>query len=57
MPCGWEGNRRTALAMSHSLQMFIHALTAKEREISTPPTLRTEYSTPFPFYFSRRMQI
>jgi len=42
MPCGWEGNRRSgvALAMRHRLQWFIqlraHGL---DREMSTPPTL------------------
>ena len=41
-PCGWEGNRRSgvALAMRHRLQWFIqlraHGL---DREMSTPPTL------------------
>jgi len=42
MPCGWEGNRRSgvALAMRHRLQWFIH-LQARglDREMSTPPTL------------------
>ena len=42
MPCGWEGNRRSgvALAMRHRLQWFIqlraHGL---DREMSTPPML------------------
>ena len=42
MPCGWEGNRRSgvALAMCHGLKWFIslraHGL---DREMSTPPTL------------------
>jgi len=42
MPCGWEGNRRSgvALAMRHRLQWFIqlrvHGL---DSEMSTPPTL------------------
>ena len=29
MPCGWEGNRRSrvALAMRHRLQLFIHLRT------------------------------
>jgi len=42
MPCGWEGNRRSgvALAMRHRLQLFIqlraHGL---DREMSTPPML------------------
>ena len=42
MPCGWEGNRRSgvALAMRHGLKWFInlraHGL---DREMSTPPTL------------------
>jgi len=37
MLCGWEGNRRSgiALAMRHRL----YGLTAIEREMSTPPTL------------------
>ena len=42
MPCVWEGNRRSgvALAMPHRLNWFIqlqaHGL---DREMSTPPTL------------------
>jgi len=38
MTCGWEGNRRSrvALAMRHRLWSFIHGL---DREMSTPPTL------------------
>ena len=42
MPCGWEGNRRSgvALAMHHRLQWFIqlqaHSL---DWEMSTPHTL------------------
>ena len=42
MPCGWEGNRRSgvALAMRHRLQWFIqlraHCL---DKDMSTPPTL------------------
>ena len=42
MPCGWEGNRRSgvALAMRHRLQWFIqlraHGL---DKDMSTPPTL------------------
>ena len=43
MPCGWEGNRRSrvALAMRHRLQWFIHLRRAPGlgREMSTPPTL------------------
>ena len=42
MPCGWEGNRRSgiALAMRHSLQWFIHLRAhGLDREMSTPPTL------------------
>jgi len=48
MPCGWEGNRRSgvALAMRHRLQWFIqlraHGL---DREMSTPPTLLTRHDT------------
>jgi len=40
MAFGWEGNRRSgvALAMRHRLQWFIR-LTAYEREMSTPPKL------------------
>ena len=36
MPCGWEGNRRTgvALAMHHRLQWFIHLRAHEEREMS-----------------------
>ena len=42
MPCGWEGNRRSgvALAMHHRLQWFIHLrVHGLDSEISTPPTL------------------
>jgi len=42
MPCGWEGNRRSgvALAMRHRLQWFIHQRAhGLDREMSTPPTL------------------
>jgi len=42
MPCGWEGNRRSgvALAMLHRLQWFIHLRAhGLDREMSTPPTL------------------
>ena len=42
MPCSWEGNRRSgvALAMHHRLQWFIHLQAhGLDREMSTPPTL------------------
>ena len=42
MPCGWEGNRRSgvALAMRHRLQWFIHLRAhGLDREMSSPPTL------------------
>jgi len=41
MSCGWEGNRRSglALAMRHRLQWF----KAYRREMSTPPTLLLGY--------------
>ena len=42
MPCGWEGNRRSgvALAMRHRLQWFIHLRAhGPDREMSTRPTL------------------
>ena len=43
MPCGWEGNRRScvALAMRHRLQCMFIQLRAHglDREMSTPPTL------------------
>jgi len=42
MPCGWEGNRGSgvALAMRHRLQWRIHLLAhGLDREMSTPPTL------------------
>ena len=42
MPCGWEGNRRSgvALAMCHRLQWFIHLQAhGLDREMSTPPML------------------
>jgi len=41
MSCGWEGNRRSdvALAMRHRLQWFIHLRAlGLDREMSTPPT-------------------
>ena len=36
MPCGWEGNRRSgvALAMRHRLHCFIHCSRSKEREMA-----------------------
>jgi len=42
MPCGWEGNRWSglALAMRHRLKWFIHLRAhGPDREMSTPPTL------------------
>ena len=42
MPCGWEGNRRSgvALAMRHRLQWFTHLRShGLDREMSTPTTL------------------
>ena len=42
MPGGWEGNRRSgvALATRHRLQWFIHLLAhGLDREMSTPPML------------------
>ena len=42
MPCGWEGNCMSgvALAMRHRLKWFIHMLAhGLDREMSTPPTL------------------
>ena len=42
MPRGWEGNRRSdvALAMRHRLQWFIHLRAhSLDRDMSTPPTL------------------
>ena len=50
MPCGWEGNRRSgvAVAMRHRLQWFItYGLKAYEREMSTPPTVLVGYGTLF----------
>ena len=52
MPCGWEGNRRSgvAVAMRHRLQWFIHPRAhGLDREMSTPPTLLTGHGTPLPF--------
>jgi len=47
MPCGWEGNRRSgvALAMRHRLQWFIN-VRAQGREMSTPltPSWRTHFT-------------
>jgi len=48
MPCGWEGNRRSgvALAMRHRLQWFIHLRThGLDKQMSTPPTLLVWYDT------------
>ena len=42
MPCVWEGNRRSgvALAMRHRLKWFLHLRAhSLDREMSTPPTL------------------
>ena len=42
MPCSWEGNRRSgvALAMRHRLQWFIHLRAhGLDSEMSTPPAL------------------
>ena len=52
MPCGWEGNRRSsvALGMSHRLKCFIHlrAFHGLDRAMSTQPALSLEYG-PFTF--------
>ena len=48
MPCGWEGNRRSgvALAMRHRLQWFIHLRAhGLDMEMSTQPTLLMGHST------------
>jgi len=49
MPCGWEGNRRSdvALAMRHRLQWFIHlrARGLQGKDMSTVLTLLMEYGT------------
>jgi len=49
MPCGWEGNCRSgvALAMRHcTLQWFIHLRTyGLQREKSTPPIHLIEYGS------------
>jgi len=55
MPCGWEGNRRSgvALAMRHGLKLFIHLRAhGLDREMSTPPMLSCgEWPNgPFTFY-------
>jgi len=45
MPCGWEGNRRSgvALAMRHKLQWFMHLQAHDlDREMSSPPKLSGE---------------
>ena len=42
MPCSWEGNRRSdvALVMRHRLQWFIHLQAhGLDSEMSIPPTL------------------
>jgi len=50
MPRGWEGNRRSGIAldMRHRLQRFIHLLSHGLR--STPPTLLMGYGTLYLFY-------
>ena len=49
MPCGWEGNHRSdvALAMRHRLQWFIHlrAHGLQGKDMSTVLTLLMEYDT------------
>jgi len=57
MPCGWEGNRRSgvALAMRHRLQWFIHLRAhGLDREMSTLPTLLTGYGTFLPFFLTAK---
>jgi len=46
MPCGWEGNGRSgvALAMRHRLQWFIHLL-AHGLQKEDEPTFLTGYHT------------
>jgi len=48
MPCGWEGNRRFVVAPAMR-QWFIHlrahGLRKGDEQLSTLPTLLTEYST------------
>jgi len=49
MPCGWEGNCRSgvALVMRHRLQWFIHlrAYGLLKADESTPPTFLVGYDT------------
>jgi len=48
MPCGWEGSRRSgvALAVLHRLHgLSTYELTANGRKMSSPPTLIIEYGT------------
>ena len=52
MLCGWEGNRRSgvALVMRHRLKSFIHLRAhGLDWEMSTPPTLSCGVS---PIYLS-----
>jgi len=52
MPCGWEGNHRSgvALTMHHRLELCIHLRAhGLDREMSTLLTLSLEYG-PFTFY-------
>jgi len=54
MPCGWEGNRRSgvALAMRHRLQWFFHLQAhGLDRQMSTPPTLSRGVSPIFLFSY------
>jgi len=54
MPCGWEGNRRSgvALAMRHRLQWFVHLRAhGLDREMSTPTTLSCGVSPIFLFSY------
>jgi len=52
--CGWEGNRRSgiALAVSYRLQWFTYGLKAYERTMSTPPTRQWSMAR-FTFTFTR----
>jgi len=56
MPRGWEGNRRSgvALAMRHGLKWSIHLRAQRPRVGDEHPTLRPSWGmAPFTFYLYR----
>jgi len=45
MPCGWEGNRRSgvALAMHHRLHWFIHVRAHGQRKADEHPAIHSSW--------------